>query len=114
MMITRGNWEVIEQEQVGQWTVKVYLVLRDGPKPQIAHIKNGFFEMQEIKDEDEGVDIKPTLHINLDAWKTLKLAMVENKVREKNEVEAELGATKYHLEDLRKLLKLKETNDPTK
>jgi hypothetical protein len=106
MMITRGNWEVIEQEQIGNWTVKVYLVLKDGPRPQVAHIKDGFLEMTEIKEGE--MEVKPTFDINMDAWRTLKGAMTDKKVREKNEVEAELGATKYHLEDLRKLLKLKD------
>ena len=105
MMINRGNWEVIEQEQVGQWTVKVWLVLRDGVRRSVAHIVKGQLIMTEIKEGE--AEVEPTLNINLDAWRTLKNAMVEKKVREKNEVEAELEATKYHLEDLRKLLKIK-------
>lgn len=103
-MITKGNWEVIEQEQVGLWSVKVWLILKDGRLPTVAHIVKGEILLEELK--EGAVEVEPTFNINLDAWRTLKAAMVDTKVREKNEVEAELGATKYHLEDLRKLLKL--------
>lgn len=104
MNFTRGNWEIIEQELLGSFSVKIWLVLRDGIRPTLAKIIKGHLEMTEIKEEN--VEYEPTLSLPYDAWQALKHSMIDKKVREKNEVEAELGATKYHLEDLRKLLKL--------
>lgn len=103
-MMKSDNWEIIEQDLLGKFTVKVWLINRSSPTPAVAHIVNGNIELAELK--EGSAEIEPTFEINYDAWKALKKSMTEQKTREKNEVEAELGATKYHLEDLRRLLKL--------
>lgn len=96
------KWEVVTQELVGEYAVKVYLIEK-GVKPRLASIGDGgFMVTTEIKD---GKEMPPTLRINYDVWKALKSAMLDKQEREKSTVEAELGATKYHLEDMRKLVK---------
>ena len=96
-------WEIKVIEQPWNLTVKIYLIQK-GNRAYLAHIRKGFLELEEIKQghtEPEATMVLPS-----DVWNLIKETMVDNKVREKNEVEAELGATKYHLEDMRKLLKL--------
>ena len=97
------SWEIVEQEVIGAFNIKIWLISKDTHRPSIAKIVNGFIELEEIK---EGQELKPTFEMPYDAWQALKKAMIDGKVREKDEVEAELTATKYHLEDLRKLLKI--------
>ena len=96
-----NNWKVYVQENFGQMSVRVYLINKDRI-PSIAHIKNGRVELEEMIEGSEPSE--PTLELPLDAWEGLKAAMVENHERDKNTVEAELGATKYHLEDMRKIV----------
>lgn len=71
----------------------------------LAHIVNGQLEMTEI--QEGATDPEPTLRLPVEVWNAFKEVLIDKKFREKSEVEAELGATKYHLEDMRTLLKLK-------
>ena len=103
-----GKWEIIEQNTLERFVTKVWLVFRDGI-PQVASIVNGQLQLTKI---EEGKEYPPTLDIPYDAWQAIKRAMVDEKVREKSEVEAELGATKYHLEDMRKLALKELTPNP--
>jgi len=97
----KNDWEVIVNENIGMWNVSVWLVNKSY-KPSIAHIKGSSIEMTEIKEGE--ADPEPTLVLNRDIWKALKASMTENHERDKHVVESELSATKYHLEDLRKLV----------
>jgi hypothetical protein len=102
MGIDRGNWKIEVRELPWSMKVEIYLIDKDY-KPSLAHYKNGQIELTEII---EGLEQEPTFTLPVSLWEAMKYQMIDNKVREKNEVEAELGATKYHLEDMRKLLKL--------
>lgn len=104
-MMVKDNWEIKVIEQPWNLTVKIYLFIK-GYKTSLAHIVKGNLEITEIK-EGGAKEPEPTMILPIDAWNLLKITMIDNKVREKGEVEAELGATKYHLEDMRKLLKIK-------
>ena len=97
----KNNWEVKVVENFGSWTVDVYLIEK-GYRVSLAHFVNGQIEREEIK--DGGIEAKPTMTLPKELWEAIKTSMIDNKVREKSEVEAELGATKYHLEDMRKLV----------
>lgn len=101
-----ASWEVIVQDLVGTMRSDIWLIMRDGVKPSIAQIKDGQIKLEELKEGES--EVKPTLSIHYDAWQAIKKAMIDDKVREKSEVEAELKATKYHLEDMRKLAKVKD------
>ena len=103
MRFQSENWEVIEKEAFGSFSVQVYLVYRDS-KINLAHIEGSRIVLSEVK--ESGEEQEPTFEMPLDAWRALKSAMVDKKVKDIKEVDAELKATKYHLEDLRDLLKL--------
>lgn len=90
-------------EQPWLMSVSVY-IFEKGYKPSIAHYKDGRLEMSELVEGE--IDPEPTLKLPYEVWDCLKHQLIDNKVRDKNEVEAELGATRYHLEDMRKLLKI--------
>lgn len=107
------KWEVKVEEYPGSWEVKIYLFRRNAAgRPAMVHIgKDGMVELTEIKPAD--VINEPTMALNRDAWIALKRALTDNIVAEKQDIEKALeasdralGATEYHLEDLRKLLKL--------
>jgi hypothetical protein len=101
-----SKWEIIEQENIGGWNVRVWLIRKDTPRVEVAHInKDGMIEMSELKEGSS--ETSPTLNLNRDAWLALKEAMTDKKVEEVQETTSELRATRYHLEDMRKLLKLK-------
>lgn len=101
MMFQDKNWEVIERESIGAYAVDVYLIYRDS-KVSIAHVEDGLLVLSEIK--GDGNEEKPTFHMPLDAWRALKSVMVDKKVKDIKEIDAELTATKYHLEDMRKIV----------
>lgn len=98
-----GDWEIIEQEAVGSFTAKIYLLNTANGRVSISRIVDGHIELKELV---QGQEEQPTLTINLDIWRYIKASLTDEKIKDKNEVEAELSATKYHLQDLRKLLKL--------
>lgn len=101
--MTNKNWEVKVVDKFGLWSVDIYLVEK-GHSISLAHFKDGQIEMEEIK--DGMIDPKPTMTLPMELWAAIKATMIDDKIRDKSEVEAELNATKYHLEDMRKLLKL--------
>lgn len=103
-MIREKNLEVIVRDFDGGWSTKIWIINRSFDGVRSATVKNGMLEMTKI---EEGKEPPPTLELNMDIWRELKRVLIDNKVREKNEVEAELIATKYHLEDMRTLLKIK-------
>ena len=95
-----NQYKIVIQEKPWSLNVDIY-ILEKGYRTSLASVKDGYLEMTELKEgETEG---KPTLIIPLEVWQILKREMIDNKVREKSEVEAELMATKYHLEDMRTL-----------
>lgn len=103
-MMHSQKWEIINQDSLGSLSTKVWLIYRGGAVPELARIDNGRLVLEKI--ESDGEEKDPTLNIPFDVWQALKEAMVDGVEKDKNEVEAELTATKYHLEDLRRLLKL--------
>jgi len=105
------KWEVIVTNKPWNMSRDIYLIER-GYKTSLAHIVKGQLEMTEVK--EGSTDPEPTMNIPWDVWEALKVSLIDTKIREKSEVEAELGATKYHLEDMRKLLKLSPITKPEK
>lgn len=97
------NWEIKVIENIGTLNVSIYMFQRSD-KIRLAHFVKGQIELEEM--DESAIEPEPTMKIPYDVWNCLKRTMIDDKVREKSEVEAELGATKYHLEDMRKLLKL--------
>lgn len=102
------NWEVIEQETPWDLRTKIYIFDKSS-KPQLAKIVNGNIELEDIK---EGVQMPPTLEIPTDVWNAIKKCMTFKDKTSVVETSTELKATKYHLEDMRKLV-FKELNETT-
>ena len=94
------NIEVVVQENFASYEAKIWVLDRTN-KQMVGFLKNGYIDFKEY---EPGVEVEPTMVMNRDIWKAIKNYMIDGNVREKNEVEAELGATKYHLEDMRKLI----------
>lgn len=102
-MIDNDKYSIHIQEFVGGYSTKIW-IFEKSEKPRIASIdKNGLIKWITI--QDEHADFPPTISLNYDLWKVLKRSMLEDKERDKSTVESELNATKYHLEDMRKLVK---------
>ena len=93
------TYEVVVRDHPGSWNVNVYL-LNYGRDRYIGRIVENILEWVEIKDGDEP---EPTFVINADVWKSIEHHFTADHERDKHMVEAELNATKYHLEDMRKL-----------
>jgi len=98
--MNNNEWAVHIQKNLGGYNVNIYII-KKGLKPEIAYIKDNYLELSELIG---GVEQEPTLKLPLEVWNTLEHQLINDKVREKSEVEAELSATKYHLEDFRKLV----------
>lgn len=73
---------------------------------EIAHIdKNGLLKWDKVK--EGGFEICPTIQMNRLIWDCISRALQGvAQPPEQSHIEGELQATKYHMEDLRKLLKL--------
>lgn len=94
------QYKIVVQEKPWSLNVDIY-ILEKGYRTSLASVEKGYLVMTEVK---EGAEVgKPTLTIPLEVWEILKKEMIDDKVREKSEIEAELMATKYHLEDMRTL-----------
>ena len=89
--------------------IKVFILRRDGAKTEYITIgKDGFFEIDSVP---EGAVIKPFFRINGFFWQGDFLESFANAIRETGvapeseaKLSATLEATKYHLEDMRKLV----------
>lgn len=99
----RGDWHCLVQQEPWNLTTKVYLIKHKGNgHADMASIENGNLTMRDIKLVD---DTKPLFELPYDAWQTILGIMGSTTPSVRVEVtDAELKATKYHLEDLRKLV----------
>lgn len=102
MSYGQPTYEIIVQDRPWNWTFAIYLINRGGEGVFLGRVNDGKLTWEKTKegaDEDE-----PTLLLNHDLWEIMKQTMTEKHERDKHTVEAELGATRYHLEDMRKLV----------
>lgn len=81
----------------------VYIVQDDGQK--VLNFSDG--KWREVKESFRYDDVKPALELSREIWQ-LFIDELTNEIKPtaKAEVDAELKATKFHLEDMRKLMKL--------
>lgn len=97
-----GNWKAVIEHEPWSNSVRVWLAELVHDKTFVANIKDGVIEMTEIKEGQ--TPEKPLLVINGQAWEAISEALSDALPPIKKEiVDAELKATKYHLEDMRKL-----------
>jgi hypothetical protein len=97
------GWKVFIQRRGWSDSIAVYIVQRDGSKALLAGVeKDGNLVFSEV--DGKGED-KPTLMLPSFAWQLLVDAITDTTPPTKKQaVDAELVATKYHLEDMRKLI----------
>ena len=105
MVETKDGWLVsVRNKPYGDF-VEVYFAHKSLNGIDIAHFNDrGQIVMSELKDGEEP---EPTMKISNLLWGGMRQAI--NGIEEtpdKKAVDAELIATKYHLEDMRNLLKL--------
>lgn len=96
------NIKVHVQPKYGMEAVDVFITNSGGDGYFVARIKDNHLEWEKRK--DDGVELEPTMTLPLFIWDIFKRSLMDNQERDKHTVEAELGATKYHLEDMRKLV----------
>jgi len=102
-MLGDPQYDIEVQERYWNWSVAVYLINRGGEGVFMGKIVKGRLTWEKIKEGGEYPD-EPTLLFNRDVWEVMKQSLTKNHERDKHTVEAELGATKYHLEDMRRLV----------
>lgn len=100
-----GEWRCVVVNKPWGDAVDVYLMRQANGVAEIASIgKDGLIETKQIK-EGAGAESKPLFTLNYFAWQSVLQAMGDIEPDIKKEViDSELKATKYHLEDLRKLV----------
>jgi len=103
-LIEKDNLVIqIEQEAFAD-RVKIWIIDkgRGYGRPHIGHVVDGEFEFTEFEEEEE---LGPTFNFPTQFWNMLALAIGEYEPPiEKDVAEADLKATKYHLEDMRRLV----------
>jgi hypothetical protein len=87
--------------------VDVWIANKTRDNTYIYHFdKTGTMVEKKLKEGE--LEIEPSMRFNRRVWEGIQRAMQGiEETPEKQSVDAELKATKYHLEDLRKLTKLK-------
>lgn len=107
------NFEVYTQEIFERNAIKIYFILREGNDSYLGKIgKNGNVGFKKI-DSEEAVEDTPTLIMDYHYFKMFGKAIFKElekhniKPEEESFIKGKLEATKYHLEDLRGMLKLK-------
>ena len=108
--------EIYIENALHMHAVKIYFVMRRNGKSSLGKIiENGNIEFKEFN-EGESVD-NPTMVMDIHYFqifgKAMLKALEERNIEpeEKSFVKGKFEATKYHLEDLRLLLKLKDNNE---
>jgi hypothetical protein len=104
---TDNGWIVSVRHQPYSDLVEVWIANQDSRGNSVCHFnKQGQMVMTLLK--EGSTDPEPTMKINGWIWDGIRQAINGVEVMpDKQAVDSELKATKYHLEDIRKLLKLK-------
>ena len=105
-MNTRFKIEVIRRPGHDQY--EIYLLEQSPSGVANGNInKDGVIEMKKVPEVAKESEVKPLMRISGYWWGEFVRAVAEDLPNiTKSEVDAELKATKFHLEDMRKLLKL--------
>lgn len=101
----QGNWKIFINPRPYDFNVEIWLVNKQGIKTFNTNIEEGRLKLLEVKEGVEDSEQKPFLIVPRDVWQILSNAISESTPPIKKEIiESELKATKYHLEDMRKLV----------
>lgn len=103
---TEDGWIISVRNRPYGDFVEVWIARQDHNGIGVCHFeKNGRMEISKLK---EGLEPEATMKINSFIWDGIRQAI--NGVEEtpqKQALDAELKATKYHLEDMREIVKVK-------
>ncbi len=106
------EFEIYTQEVFERDSIKIYFILRRNGKTSLGNInERGRVVFSEINPE-ESVEEKPTMIIDYYYFKIFGKAILKVldkhgiKPEEESFTKGKLLATEYHLEDLRKIIKL--------
>lgn len=99
-----GNWQIVVNPRPGSFEIEVWLINIESGKAKVANVnKDGYLELKEVKDETNPGP--PFMRVPHPVWELIVNAIAEKTPPLKKEVvDAELSATKFHLEDMRKLV----------
>lgn len=105
----RGNYRIEVIRKPNADAVEVYLLATNGLETFSHHMEKGQLVATSIK---EGEDyIVPLLRVSGFVWGDIVRAITNDLPNvSREEIDAELKATKYHLEDMRKLVLGESTN----
>lgn len=103
MIDFQKGWQVHVTKGPADFNIRLYFLQTQGDKVFIARpLDEGTWQTEELK---EGLDpIKPSLVMSHFLYKALIEEVHKEPSPVKEAVDAELTATKYHLEDLRKIV----------
>lgn len=101
-----GHYKIQVHKFPGHNRVDVYVYSREGNAVKNYSIKeDGMIWAKDVPEAVEYKDIKPFMSIPGMMWDEFVLALTEQLPDvSKREIDAELKATKYHLEDFRKIV----------
>ena len=108
--------EIYIENALQMHAVKIYFIIRRNGKSSLGKIvENGKIEFKEFS-EEESID-NPTMIMDVHYFQIFGKAMLKAleerhiELEQKPFVRGKFEATKYHLEDLRLLLKLKDVKE---
>ena len=98
-----GDWKCVTVQEPWNDVVKVYLMQARGNDRYVANIEKGKMVLTLIKEGE--IEHEPFLTLPYFAWQSVleTLGSITPDIK-KEVVDAELLATKFHLEDMRKLV----------
>lgn len=99
-----NTWLVKKEEEIGRGWVKVWLYREMGNFIEVAHFSNkGELTTEEVN--PGAVEVSPTMILPAMGWdRMIESFKNQETTYHEKEVDAELKATKIHLEDMRDLV----------
>ena len=101
-----GNWQIVVNPRPGSFEMEIWLISVESGKAKAANVnKDGYLELKDVKDGVSLADNVPFMRVPYPVWELIVNAITEVTLPLKKEVlDAELTATKFHLEDMRQLV----------
>lgn len=99
-----NTWKIKKEDEFGRGWVKIWLHRELDTSYEVAHFNNkGELTTEVVKTEN--ADVQPTMILPAMGWdRMIEVFKNQEVTYHEKEVDAELKATKYHLEDMRKLV----------
>ena len=104
--VTIDSWSIYTKHSIMGDRIEIYILKDELSKRYVCHFNStGIITMEELVEGSMAID--PTMIMPYEVWDGIKGVFEQiEETPQKVAVDAELHATKYHLEDMRHLLKL--------